>query len=647
MIVLSKPEPMKKVSVIYPLEYKDRVISLLQEAGVVDIALREPGKLVAEYETLLKLRERILNLFSRIKGVRAEVELTAFEAVGLTVDKVRADISVLEAQVNKIDSELSRLKSILEDLQALKRALFKLPGEVSPRDLHYQGKRVSSILAVCKRDVKESILKSTYVKAYSEFLLDEESVALLIYVNTQDFGELLNMLRAQGAWYPSKEVLKYIEQAKTIEELREIALGEIVTIQNTIRSLEEGLKSLIKDHLQLLGKYLLYVDNILQKYSALGNVRDLKHVSTIAGWIPESRVDELSSRLAESGIPLYVELGDPEPGDNPPTLMKNKPVIRFFQVITRLYGVPGYREWDPTPIIAYSFALFFGLMNSDAGYALLGILATTLLLDKLVENPGSVAYREFKGVLLVANTIALVFGFLSGAFFGDLMKIFGVKLPIILEPLISPLEFVKLSLIVGLMHVNVAHALATTKFIKEKRIGELLIEIGLFIGELFGIPFILKNFLRFKVPILGDLSEDFLLTASLFGVTLIVIGSILTMRSLGLLMWIFQITGLLGDVLSYVRLAGVGLATYYMALTFNFMVKSVADYLSQVSYVVGVIVAIPLLSAAHLLVLILAQLGAFVHSLRLCMLEFLTKFYEGSGYEYNPFRVINRAVIVL
>jgi len=117
------------------------------------------------------------------------------------------------------------------------------------------------------------------------------------------------------------------------------------------------------------------------------------------------------------------------------------------------------------------------------------------------------------------------------------------------------------------------------------------------------------------------------------------------MRFLGLLMWIFQITGVLGDVMSYVRLAGVGLATYYMAMIFNYTITSLISYLSTYHIVLGLIVGIPIAFIAHLLVFVLAELGAFIHSLRLCMLEFLTKFYEGNGYEYNPFRVVSKTVI--
>jgi len=185
--------------------------------------------------------------------------------------------------------------------------------------------------------------------------------------------------------------------------------------------------------------------------------------------------------------------------------MKNAPVLKFYQVITRLYGVPRYYEWDPTPLLAYSFALFFALMNADFGYALAGILAAYLLLDKLVVDKESHVYKEFKGTLIVSNIIALVLGLLTGTVFGNLLDILGVNPPVLITSLTSPLEFIKLSLIIGLIHVNIAHVLATIKSIKEGNVGGLLIEVGLFISQIFGIPYLLKAFFNYNIPVIGSL----------------------------------------------------------------------------------------------------------------------------------------------
>ncbi|MEM4481469.1 MAG: V-type ATPase 116kDa subunit family protein [Desulfurococcaceae archaeon] len=639
---------MKKVRVLYPSEHKDKILMFLQEAGVVDIAQQEAGKLLSEYENLKKLHEDIMSILSRAKGITIKAELTGAEIASLTLEKIKSEVSSIQVTINSQDQEIYRLRRAVEELQLIDKALSKIPTTIDPKSLYYKGKRISSALVLSRHDSAELITKNQFVKAYEKYEVSEDQVALFIYLDSAGFNEFFNSIRSSCTWHPPGEALKLIKHESSIAELRARLQKELADLQTRLAQLEKDLEDNIKKSAWVLGKYLLYVENALQRYLALGAVQSLKHISMIVGWIPGEMAGNLISRVSSSGIPTFIELSEPEPNESPPTLMKNKPIVRFYQVITRLYGIPGYKEWDPTPLIAYSFAFFFALMNADVGYSLIGILAALFLLDRIVDNPESYAYREFKGVVLISNIIALIFGFLSGSIFGDLIQRFlGVNLPVILTPLSSPLEFIKLSMIVGLVHVNIAHILATIKFARERRTGELIIEAGLIIGEIFGIPYILSLFLKFNVPLLGALPESVLIAGSTIGVGLIVVGSLLTMRWLGLLMWIFQITGLLGDVLSYVRLAGVGLATYYMATIFNFMNEMIFDYFAGFSHFLGVIATIPLLVASNILILVLAQLGAFIHSLRLCVLEFLTKFYDGSGREYSPLRVVYKTTIVL
>jgi len=645
MIILSKPAKMKKVIVASPLEYSEKTIEVLQEAGVVDVSRVEEKKLISEYETLQRLREEINALITRVKNINVTVELTAYELANLKIDNIKKDVASIYAKIHQMNTELKSLMELEEELAKFNEIILKLPRETPTRNLYYRGRRVSSILVSCRKDVVELITKPELVKSHTSYIINEESIAIIALVETSKLDEFINNARNINAWIPSGKIIEYIEKTSSLSELWEVVSRELEIVREKIHELETSINSVIKDNIVILGKYLLYIDNQLQKYTVIGKLKNLKHITVLTGWIPEEKISSLTRLLSGIDIPVYYELRDPEPGDEPPTLMKNAPVLKFYQVITRLYGVPRYYEWDPTPLLAYSFALFFALMNADFGYALAGILAAYLLLDKLVVDKESHVYKEFKGTLIVSNIIALVLGLLTGTVFGNLLDILGVNPPVLITSLTSPLEFIKLSLIIGLIHVNIAHVLATIKSIKEGNVGGLLIEVGLFISQIFGIPYLLKAFFNYNIPVIGSLPMNTLLYATLTGVVLIIIGSLKTMRFLGLLMWIFQITGVLGDVMSYVRLAGVGLATYYMAMIFNYTITSLISYLSTYHIVLGLIVGIPIAFIAHLLVFVLAELGAFIHSLRLCMLEFLTKFYEGNGYEYNPFRVVSKTVI--
>ena len=177
-------------------------------------------------------------------------------------------------------------------------------------------------------------------------------------------------------------------------------------------------------------------------------------------------------------------------------------------------------------------------------------------------------------------------------------------------------------------------------------------KIGLFTFQIVGIPYILHFLLHVDVlPLSPQMYSifGFILFASLL---LIMVSSLIQKGGLGGIFWIFDITGLLGDVMSYCRLAGVGLATFYLASCFNMLADLVYGMASGiipglVGFVVGGIIAIVVLVFGHMLNLVLSGLTAFIHSLRLCFVEFLFKFYEGGGRQYSPFQLRTRALVTI
>jgi len=135
------------------------------------------------------------------------------------------------------------------------------------------------------------------------------------------------------------------------------------------------------------------------------------------------------------------------------------------------------------------------------------------------------------------------------------------------------------------------------------------------------------------------------------GIVLIVVSSLMERGAfLGSIFWLFDVTGILGDVMSYCRIAGVGLATYYLAFCFNLMGPLLSDMVPAgpggiVNLVVGTLIVILVLLVGHIINLLLAGITCFVHSLRLCFVEFLFKFYEGGGRQYSPFRLRKRVLV--
>ncbi|MEL9907969.1 MAG: V-type ATPase 116kDa subunit family protein [Desulfurococcus sp.] len=647
-LLLSKPSEMVKINVAFLQAYKEKVLRLLQEAGVIDIEPVEAEKIVREYERLQSLRERINSLIQKAKGLAINVSITGLELSSIELSRIEKDVASLQDEVALLESKLKHIREMLGSLKMLQAAITPLPDAMETTEIYYEGRHLSSILLTGKQEtINELVEKPGLIKAAHSFKVNEEQVSIIVYVPSQNLNQLLSLASSMGIWYPGRQLLEFIQQHKSISSLKEHLEKMITELNMEAESLEGKIVEKIKSHGEILGKYLLIVENHIEYYKVSGMTTDLKHLSAVTGWLPRDAVRTLEDLIRKANIPIFIEYRDPVRGvDNPPTKFNNKGVVRYFQFITRLYGVPSYWEYDPTPLIMYSFAFFFGIMNADAGYALAGIISILLIMDKLVENPYSNAYKEFKGLLIASNIASLVLGLLSGSLFGDLLSsIFNINIPAILTVFSQPVEFIKLALLIGLMHVNIAHVLATMKFVREKRRGDLLNEVGLFISELFGIPYVLKAFFRYEIPFLTLIPEKILLYLALLGVVIVIVGNYLSMRGLGFLMWIFQLTGILGDVMSYVRLAGVSLASFYMASSFNIMVKLVINGLSTIipgvtGAMVAYIISAPLLLLIHLMVMVLSQLGAFVHSLRLCMLEFLMKFYDGSGREYNPFSIV-------
>ena len=215
------------------------------------------------------------------------------------------------------------------------------------------------------------------------------------------------------------------------------------------------------------------------------------------------------------------------------------------------------------------------------------------------------------------------------------------------EALQDPVSFIVIALGIGFVHVNIGHLLALIKGIKEKNKGLILNKIGLFILQL-GIPSILNSLLSLELPGFTPQIYSILLYCMAAGLLLVITSSIVQSGGLGAILWLFDVTGLLGDVMSYCRLAGVGLATFYLASTFNMLAGLFGEMIpGMAGVIIGGIMGVIIIVFGHTLNLVLTTITGFIHSLRLCFVEFLFKFYEGGGREYSPFKLKKRAAIPL
>jgi V/A-type H+-transporting ATPase subunit I len=195
--------------------------------------------------------------------------------------------------------------------------------------------------------------------------------------------------------------------------------------------------------------------------------------------------------------------------------------------------------------------------------------------------------------------------------------------------------------------VNIAHLLALIKMAKEGNKKAVLGKVGVFLLQIGAIPWIIHNMLGVEIPLLPEQAYPILLYVAILGLVLIIVSFLMANGIiLGGIFSLSEVTGILGDVMSYCRLAGVGLATFYLAFSFNLMATLLPDEIpGAIRVVAGPLLAVLILLIGHVINAALAGISCFVHSLRLCFVEFLLKFYEGGGKEYNPFRLKTRPAL--
>ena len=363
-----------------------------------------------------------------------------------------------------------------------------------------------------------------------------------------------------------------------------------------------------------------------------------EHLCLLEGFCPVDNIEELNSMLDNEHI--YYTAEEPTEEDPTPIKLHNNWFTSLFECLTGMYGWPVYGEFDPTPILAPFFLLFFAMCMGDAGYGIL------LILFGILTTKNKIKISMFEGLgplITVLGVGTLVVGFFLGTFFGiDLYSASWVPqslkgLMIKGEVMGYDIQMV-LAICIGIFHICLAMVVKaicyTKRFGFKKNIstwGWLLLILGaLIVGVLFSTEVFSVQVTKWVLIVIGSISA---LAIYIFNTPgrnpLINIGA-------GLWDTYNMATGILGDVLSYIRLYALGLAGGMLGAAFNSLGLMVLGENPGVLSWAGFIV---ILLIGHLLNLLMSALGAFVHPLRLSFVEyFKNSGYEGKGSLYQPFQ---------
>lgn len=362
-------------------------------------------------------------------------------------------------------------------------------------------------------------------------------------------------------------------------------------------------------------------------------------LKVLEGFCPIDQVAALDAMLQKQEV--YYQVEDPTAEDNTPIKLHNNKFTQLFESLTGMYGWPNYGEFDPTPILAPFFLLFFAMCMGDCGYGILLIIIGLLIAKKKLN----IAMFEGLGpIITVLGVGTTVVGFFLGTFMGiDLYNAEWVPQAlknVMIKGNVMGYDIqMVLAICIGVFHICLAMVVKAICYTKQFGFKEniatwgwLLLIVGGLIVAILGLTVLPENVFKWALIAVGAVSA---LAIYIFNTPgrnpLINIGA-------GLWDTYNMATGILGDVLSYIRLYALGLAGGMLGAAFNnlglmIMGGSVEGATWQWLPFVLILVL------GHVLNLAMSALGAFVHPLRLSFVEYFKNAgYEGKGTLYQPFK---------
>ena len=596
---------MKKLTfLIYHKDY-DAFLKSIRNLGVIHVVTKAQG--TAENEALqesVRLSARYQAAIKCLQGMNVPAAVHAGDA--LKGKKALDDVEGLQRQEQQL---AARLQALGKEETALEPWGNFNPDSI--KRLRDAGHRID--FYICS----EKQFKEEWTDLYHATVINRVG-SRLYFITITPVGECVEL---------------DVEAAK----LPDVALSDLQARLEDIRRQQENVKKRMEELAETAipdlqaAQTRVCADIEFSKVVLSGDSLADDKLVLLQGWAPVAQVEKIKEYL--SAQEAYYEIADPTPDDDVPICFANNRFFRLFEPIMRLYMLPKYNELDLTPFFAPFFMLFFGLCLGDIGYGLFMLLVTTVY--RLAARKVGEGLKPILTLVQILGASTMVCGLLTGTFFG--FSLYEIQLPLFQRMkeaiALDNQQMFNLSLILGVIQIIFGMILKTVN---------LTIQLGFkyAVGTIGWLFVLVSTGIAFAAPGVMPMGGTVHLVLLGVGVLMAYLynspdKNIFVNFGLGLWDSYNMATGLLGDVLSYVRLFALGLSGGILASVFN----SLAAGMSPDNIIAGPIVMALIFVIGHAINIFMNVLGAMVHPMRLTFVEFFKNSgYEGGGKEYKPFK---------
>lgn len=443
---------------------------------------------------------------------------------------------------------------------------------------------------------------------------DQDGLVTTLVHKDPRFSYLVVISEKEPENIPGKQVRLPAESQQSLKERLEQIEFKLENLQLERLNLTRWLE-LFRDNLFKLENKAVLEDTSQKTY-------DAHSLFVLQAWIPANKLEQVMGYAKKKRIALKIEEAGEE--ELPPTLLENKPSLQGGEDLLSFYMTPSYWLWDPSTTVFFSFAIFFAMIFSDAGYA---IILGAILAFFWKKLGSTLTGKRFRNVLLALTGFSLIWGILVGSYFGISPRAQSLLGHFKIFDMNNYAAMMMLAVGVGVVHIiiaNLAQAWSKRKSLTAlANLGWAAVLIGAICA------FIVSKY----SPILKTIG------LTLFGCGLLAVVLFTSLekpywkRFLSGLIGLTRITGMFGDILSYLRLFALGLASASLAAVFNDLAKQI--YLSMPGF--KLLFAVLILLIGHGINLILSIMSGFIHGLRLNFIEFFNWSLPEEGTPFKAF----------